>query len=78
MLAQAINSTKPTAPNRIQSVCFTVVPTNTSINVRRRMPFCAFESGYCLFRFAAMLFMSACACACVTPGLSRPTPYKPG
>ena len=78
IFAHAISSTNATAPNRIQSVSRTVLPTSTTIIERIRMPLLEFESGYCFLRLAAMLFMSAWACAAVVPGFRRATAYSPG
>ena len=69
--AHAINSTNPTAPKRSSRVGL-VLPTSCSRKETRRRFQPLFESGYCASSRRAIMSVSACACASVTPALSFP------
>ena len=72
MLAQAIRSTKTTAPSSIHRAVRSWVPTKVSVKVTSRIPQSR-TSGYCRPTAAAIRSISDCAWVSVTPPLRRPT-----
>jgi hypothetical protein len=76
MLAQAIKSTRPTAPSKISSATLES-PTIACLSGSMRIEKPASVSGNCLASAAPIEFISASACSSETPGLSRPRRGKP-
>jgi hypothetical protein len=70
-LAQAISSTRPTAP-RIRNSVSLESPTISSRSDFASAPTLSFESGYCFSRRAAMTFRSASAAVIETLGFILP------
>ena len=68
----AMSKTNPTAPSRM-SRALRISPLNCVRSGTSRMPQLVLKSGYCCDRRAPIVFISACACSSVTPGLRRPT-----
>ena len=60
-LAQAINSTKPTAPIRVRKMIRISPPLAHSLNVWTTASKSVFVSGYCVANWPAMALSSACA-----------------
>ena len=70
--AQAMSTTKPTAPSRISSA-LRISPLNCVLKGTRVTPQLVLKSGYSFSRRAPIVFISICACPSVTSGLSRAT-----
>jgi hypothetical protein len=71
-LAQAINSTKPTAPSNSHSDAFVVLLRKLFFSGSTLEPQPVFDFGNALARPAETACMLALACASVTPGFKRP------